>query len=347
MGSRCLEPRIFPGLCIDAADPVALEIRKINIVVRIGIDAVNGERPLIRWLLRRLKSLIRACLDIEPIKFLVPSAVCPNFAVYVVSQPQHIELSHIVVELGLEVKDLEFFGLWIELCEGSLKHHSDPEISTFVFFDIEEANGIARLEFRHGKFLDFACLGIKLADVLLAEIGEPNRSVLVQDDVMRLNRRAWQIVLGDNRVRRLASRARQRLEWILPFRKRTEIDGGEVLSLLAVLFRCSGPIRIDAALRLDRLAPLGVAHHAIDDLGEFIGVMSGPHDAFERVATNAVEQRGFLVIRTRNTGYPLCIGKLRDNILRLAKLEVGCRRLLSSEVRCPWPVKIVTDGSSF
>ena len=56
------------------------------------------------------------------------------------------------------------------------------------------------------------------------------------------------------------------------------------------------PFRIHALLRLDRLAHLRVVRHAIDDLGEFVGVVRRAHDALEGVAADAVEQLRLLVV---------------------------------------------------
>ena len=65
-------------------------------------------------------------------------------------------------------------------------------------------------------FRDLAGLGIQLAEELLGEMGEPDHALVIDDDVVRLDLLARQIVFGDDDAGRAAGRARQRLERIVP-----------------------------------------------------------------------------------------------------------------------------------
>jgi len=90
-------------------------------------------------------------------------------------------------------------------------------------------------------------------------------------------------------------------------------------------------------------AHLRVAHHAPNHLRKFIGIVSGTHDAFERVAANTIEQRGFLFRGSRNTEATLRVGKLRNNIFRLRSFKSTVVVFCAARSAIPAPFKIVAD----
>ena len=59
-----------------------------------------------------------------------------------------------------------------------------------------------------------------------------------------------------------------------------------------------------------------------------VGIVRRPHDAFQCVATSAIEQRGLFLLRARDTNHPLGICELTGKILRLLEPDVGRDGLL-------------------
>jgi hypothetical protein len=60
-----------------------------------------------------------------------------------------------------------------------------------------------------------------------------------------------------------------------------------------------------------------------------VEIVRRPHDAFQCVATSAIEQRGLFLLRAGDTHHPLGICELTCKIVRLLELDVGRGGLLS------------------
>src|SRR5207247_8602431 len=86
-----------------------------------------------------------------------------------------------------------------------------------------------------------------------------------------------------------------------------------------------GPVRVQHALRLDRLAYGAVAPHAADHVRPFVGIVRRARDALQRVAAYAVEQLRLLVLGAGETHHPLGVAELAGEVLRLLQLDVGRR----------------------
>ena len=265
----------FPVFEVDAADVVGREVGEVQVIVRVGIDPVDRAAAAVGQLIHGLEALVVARLDVEPENVVVAGAVRPDFPVHVVAHAEHVGLGRVIVPLRGQAVRFDRLGLSVELGEGALIHHARPHIAGLVFFDVEQALRIPGLELRHGIFLQSAGLGIEFAEEHFAEVGVPDHAVLVDDHVMRLDRGAREIVFGDDDVRGFARGARQRLQVVIPLGHRTQVDRREKFGLLAILLGISASICFHAPLGLDRLAHLGIAHHARDDLREFVGIMRG------------------------------------------------------------------------
>src|SRR5580704_9073122 len=124
---------------------------------------------------------------------------------------------------------------------------------------------------------------------------------------------------------------------------RAQVYGGEILGHLAVLLGRAGARAVQHRLRLDRLAHRAIAHHAADHDRPLIGVMGRAHDALERVAADAVEQRRLLLLRAGHAHHPFGVGELVGEIVRLLELDVGVGRLLGHHVGPGRRVDVVAD----
>jgi hypothetical protein len=231
-----------------------------------------------------------------------------------------------------------------------LIHHPEPDIAVLVRVQAERALRPALLEFGQHDLGDLAGLGVHLADVLLAEVRVPDGAVLVDDHVVRLDRLARQVVLGDDHLGGASGRARQRLERIIPGRVFAQIDRGQKLG--AVLL---GPVAgiaalLEQALRLAQLRPrrhalIGVGAHALLDLDEFIGVVGRPHDAFDGVAAHAIEHAVLLLGRAGHALEPLRGGELGRQVAGLLQLEIGGCRLVGGDLGGALAIEVIARGA--
>ena len=155
--------------------------------------------------------------------------------------------------------------------------------------------------------------------------------------------RAAQVVFGDDRAGAAAFDARQRLELIGPVGRLAEIDGGDVFRRPAEALRVGSARQIDASLRLQYGAGLGIGVHALDHRHQLIGVGGRLHDPLERVAAHAIDQLELLVVGARDAHHPLGIGELPGEIARLAKLQIGGGRLSGGNVCAPGTLKVIPD----
>ena len=223
---------------------------------------------------------------------------------------------------------LERLGLFVEARNAALIHHADPEIAGLVGLEIQRADRIARLEHRQRVFPDLAGLGVHLAEELFGEVGEPDHALIVDDDVMRLDQPARQVVFRDNDAVGATAEPRQRLEWIGPGLL-AQIDGGEIFRgrlHAGPLAECAARVA-DEPLRVLRRAAGIVADHPIEDVDELLGVVVRAHDAVEVVAAHAIEQRLLLLVGAGKAHEPFRIGHLLGQVFRRRELDLDTRRL--------------------
>ena len=195
-----------------------------------------------------------------------------------------------------------FLGLAVELGDRALVHQADPGIVVLVDFEIERADRIARLRHRDRILRHLAGLRIHLAEEHLAEIRVPDVALVIEHHVVRLDQRIRQIVFGDDDMGGFAGEPRQGLERIVPGVLLAQIDAGEPFGGLL----CASPRPMICATAsptsrcgLQRRAAGIIAGHALEHLHEFVGVVGRAHDALERVAAVAVEQKSLLRRRCR------------------------------------------------
>ena len=151
-------------------------------------------------------------------------------------------------------------------------------------------------------------------------------------------------IFGDDDARRPARRPGQRLERVSPGRSGAEVHRCQITGQHAVVFRIPGHrVCVHAPLRPDRLAARGIAHHAVDHLGEFIRGMRGSKRALQRVAVHAVHQGGFLLVRAGHAHQPFRAGKLLCEILGFAKFQVDGRSLMRGNVRLRGTIEVVSN----
>ena len=93
-----------------------------------------------------------------------------------------------------------------------------------------------------------------------------------------------------------------------------------------------------------RYALVHITLHTRQHLGqEGIRIIFRPHDALERVATDAIEQLTFLLVGTGNACQPFAVRQLRGEIFGLTQLEIDCCRLLFCDLDCLVGVEVIAD----
>ncbi len=210
----------------------------------------------------------------------------------------------------------------------------------------QRAGREAGLQLGHGILRHLARLRVELAERLLAEVAEPRDAIRIHDDVMRLDRLAWQVVLGDDHARAAPARAGKRLQVVLPRGRAAEVHAreelGELLPRALALFATDlheslGTPRLD----VQRRALVDVGAHPLDDLQEAGGVVRAPRGPLERVAVDAAEEGELLRVGPRHAEEPVGVGQLRGEVLGPPELEVGGRGLLRRDRRGVRPVEVV------
>ncbi len=204
------------------------------------------------------------------------------------------------------------------------------------------------LQLRRRILRHLAGFGVHLAEIELAEVGIPGVAVLIEDDVMRLDLPLRQVVFGDDHARRLAGQPRQGFQLPIPLIALAQVDVGEpfrdrlhvaaaVADALEVAVEFLRPLRCAAGI---------ITGHAVDDRLETVGVVLRAHNAFQRVAADAIEQVLLVLLLARHADDPFGIGQLGGEVFGLAQLEVGLGLLAGSDVGRAGAVKIVAGGAN-
>src|SRR5215216_4144548 len=241
---------------------------------------------------------------------------------------------------------LERLGLLVEARDATLIHHADPEIAGLVGLEIQRADRITRLEHGQGVFPDLAGLRVHLAEELLGEVGEPDYALLIDDDVMRLDQPARQVVFRDDDAVGAAGEPRQCLELIGPGLL-AQIDGGEIFRR----YLHAGPLAERAArvadepLRMLRRAARVVTDHPVEDADELLGVVLRAYDAVQVMAAHAIEQRLLLLIRAGEAYEPFGVGHLLGQIFRRCERDLDACRLPGQDPGGLGAFEVIADGA--
>ena len=262
----------------------------------------------------------------------------------------HIDLGCIVVPLGRKGPSLEFFRLPIESRDPALIHRGQPDVPLLVELQPEVARRKAWLQDRDGKFSDLCRPGIESSDILLAKIRIPNDSLRVHDHVVRLDHGARKVVLRDDDLSVLPLGSRERLERIRPGRGGAQIDRAEELrEPLLRLPQCLSAGRHQPAgrsfLHVQRKTRIRIRRHPLQHGHEFSRIVSGFDDAFERVADDAREQAGLLIVGTGHAHQPLRVRELGGQILRVAQGQIAGDGLARRNLDDSGIVHFVSDGA--
>src|SRR5262249_11347348 len=154
---------------------------------------------------------------------------------------RHVELRLIHIGFRRQVPNFHRLRLGIELHERALVHVPEPELAALVGTYGERAGREAGLLQRNWIFLVRARLDVDAPDELLAEARVPGIPLVIDDDIVRLDRFARQVVLGIDDAGGAAGRSRERLELVGPLAglARAEIDLGQIFA--------DRPVDLDAA----------------------------------------------------------------------------------------------------
>ena len=190
------------GLGVDLADAAVAELEDVGVVLLVGVDAVDADRPAVRRNLERAEVLVLAGLGIELHDLRAVGVLHPDLAVGLHARHREMRLLRGVGLPFLRHRiDAELFGLAVEPRHAALVHHADPDIAVGIDFEIERALRMVGLEHRDRIVRDLAGVGIELGQELLAEMREPDAAVGIDDDVVRLDLFPRQIVFGDDDAR--------------------------------------------------------------------------------------------------------------------------------------------------
>src|SRR5207253_10883927 len=109
-----------------------------------------------------------------------------------------------------------------------------PEVASLVTAQAKEASGASRLGFRDRELGHLPAARIQAPEVLLAEARVPRDALRVDDDVVRRDGFARQVVLGVDDARGAPAWTWKRLQLITPFGRLRQVDGAEILGGRAV-----------------------------------------------------------------------------------------------------------------
>ena len=238
----------------------------------------------------------------------------------------------------------------IEFHQRGLIHVAKPEIAVAVAAQSETAGRKPRLVLRDRKFGHLAALRIEPSQILLAEAGKPDHAVGIDDDVMRRDGFARQVVFGVDDPRCPSARPRHGLECVAPgacalIDRAQEVRGCPIdLHALIVAF-LHQPLGA-TQLRMRRHALIHVALHARHDLRQkIIRRVFRAGDALERMAADAIEELAFLRVGARDAGKPFAVRELCGKVFGLAQAQLDRALALAGNFNVGRPVELVTDGT--
>src|SRR4030095_15111651 len=216
----------FLGLGVDAADRFAADIREPGVVLRVGdhvVDIVPDGGSL-----ERLPRFPLAGLEVHAMHAGEAVVLRPHLAVDGdVERARHVDLRVGPVPLGRYRPHLQLLGPGIELADGGLVHHADPQVLVAVHAYRQRAERRALLQLRRRDLAQLAGFLVELADDLRAEVRVPDRALRVDHHVVRLYRPARQIPFRDDDARRAALGPGEALQLVRPrSRGSALIDGG-------------------------------------------------------------------------------------------------------------------------
>ena len=326
------------------------EVGEPDVVLRVRDHVVDVVRLALGRALERLPSLDLSRGDIEPVHAGEAVVLRPHLAVHVRSlRAHHVDLRGVDVLLGRQLPGGEFRRLAVELEDRRLVHVAEPQVPRAISAQTEEPRRESRFVHVDGKFRDLARLRIEAAEVLLAEARIPGDALGIDDDVVRRDRLARQVVFGVDDARRAARGARKRLELVAPLLRGAAVDRGEILgggavhldALIAALLH--QPLGF-AQLRMLRNALVHVALHARQDrFRKGVGVVRGARHALERVAADAIQEQAFLLVGAGHARHPFAVGELRGEVRSLPQLEVERGGLLRGDLRSGRSLEVVAD----
>src|SRR5947208_7185822 len=99
------------------------------------------------------------------------------------------------------------------------------------------------------------------------------------------------------------------------------------------------------ALRFQRRAAGIIQAHSLDDFQEAVGIVRRLHDALERVAARAVEQKSFLLVRAWHAREPFGIGEVSGEVLHLPELDLDPGFLTCGDGRTLHSVELIAGGA--
>ncbi len=303
----------FAALGVDLADAAGSELEQVAVVLLVGVDAVDPERPVGLGIAERAEVLVLAGRDVEPHDLRAVRILHPGLAVDLRSRHREMRLLGGIALpfLGNRI-DAEARGLAIEPREPGLVHQADPDIAVLVDLEIKRALRMLRLLHRDRIVRRLAGLRIHPGNELLAEMREPDHPVGINHYVMRLDLAPGQIVFRDHHPGRAAGRARELLDLEGMARAPVEIDARKVFreTLLHRGRDRRATVRAVEPLRLPVRSAGIVAAHALEHFQEIgLGVLR-LEDPLHGVAVRAIEQHPLDLVRPGRAVDPFGIGDL-------------------------------------
>src|SRR6185503_10530553 len=345
---RRLEHACLQGLGVEPDDVAGGKVEQVRVVLRVRVNAVGPDALAGARILERAEVLHLVGEEVETIDMTGGGVLDPHLVVAMGALDREMaELARVAVPLLRRRPHLELPGLAVELRDRALVHHADPGVVVAVDLQVEGPLRPARLD--HGdRILRHASgLLIHLPEEHLAEVRVPDVALAIEHDVVRLDERAWQVVLGEDHAGGLALEPRLGLQGEGPGLLLAQVDAGEPFCSLPAAAAALDVARRGAGepLRLERSAAGIVAGHALEDLHEALRVVRRLHDPLERVATIAVEQEPLLLVRARHARHPFGVGELRGQVARLLEPDVGLGLPIRRNVRSPGCVELVARGA--
>ena len=186
-------------LRVDLADVVVLEFHEPQIVLRNRNRCRRSYASAGRLdLLHRIEGLVFPGREIDAVDFLVAGVVGPDLAVDAVGQAQHVELGDIIALVpSASDRTSNFSVLGSNFAIAPWNIMPNQMLPALSVSRSERADREALLQLGQRDFRVLTGLRIEAAEELLAEIRVPDHATAIENDVMRLDGRARQIVFGD------------------------------------------------------------------------------------------------------------------------------------------------------
>ena len=177
------------------------KLEDVGVVLLIGVDAVDADRPVVRRIAERAEVLVLAGREVEAHDLRAVRVLHPRLAVHLGRRHREVRLlrRHRPASPSGSDRCATSRSLRSNLATPVWYIRPTQMLPSCVELEVERALRMVRLLHRNGKVGHLAGARVELREELLAEMRVPDHAVRIDDHVVRLDFLPGKIVLGHDR----------------------------------------------------------------------------------------------------------------------------------------------------